>query len=197
MSDPNMLSPGQTQMGIMPTASITRPMPNTKVQEIVHFKLAAPAASMHRQDGKKLAFVNGVHTTSIAEDIRFFRNEIDNEHPLLTELSSEEADTYQRKISPADRLAVEMELRAKLEQEIRAQLAAEGAANKPPKLEEVPVQQPGTEDGAKMAGIDALTKLRQIREAQGAKVVDVASDPRNINPTSSSDVSGAAPESNS
>lgn len=194
MSDPNMLAPGQTQMGLMPTAAITRPMGNTKVAEVVRFKLAASAASMHREDGKKLAFVNGVHTTSVAEDIRYLRRQIDEQHPVLTEMSPEESETYERRISPADRAAVELEVRATLEAEIRAQLMAEIATNNPPRLEEVPMEQTSE---AKLAGTDALSKLRAIKEAANAKVQNAPADPRNIQPTSTSDLSGNMPDSNS
>lgn len=61
---------------VVPLHTITKPMPNTKIDDHVYFVCTVPSASMFRQDGKKLPFVQGYLKTNIKEDIAYLDKEI-------------------------------------------------------------------------------------------------------------------------
>jgi hypothetical protein len=54
----------------------TAPLPNNKVDTSRYYYCTVPTASMHRTDGKKLPFVNGLLKTDIEQDILFLDKEI-------------------------------------------------------------------------------------------------------------------------
>lgn len=68
---------------VSPLNFITRPMGNTKLENPVWYVCTIPNASMHRQDGKKLPFVNGFLKVWFREDQNFLNEEIDVGNPYL------------------------------------------------------------------------------------------------------------------
>lgn len=159
----------QAQAGVPALHALTAPMPNTKIAQKAYFVCTLQTACMHRGDGKKLPFINGVLATNIAEDISYLRREI-NEHqnPYVREADSEEVQEIEMLLNPRDtmkkavRAEVEAELRSEIERSIRERINAEMVA--------------GSTDAAKIAGIDAGSPvLRSTGEVQTVMLTPVSS----------------------
>lgn len=101
------------------------PTVHTKVDH--YYIMVMPAASMHRADGKRLAFVHGILKTDIKADIDYMKEQIENGSQYVREATVNEVREYNIKMDPKGtmRKEVEEELRGTLEEEIRAQLMAE------------------------------------------------------------------------
>lgn len=147
-------------------------MGTTFVKEMRYFVCSNPVASMHRPDGKKLAFVGGVFATNIQQDINYIEAEIEDGHPMIRPASEAEVHSFRMRIDPRGtmeeelRPKLEAEIRASLEVEIRAKLLAE-MANKP--------------DDVKIAEVDgATTADKVITDGGGTKVILT---PKTIEPT--------------
>jgi hypothetical protein len=156
-------------------AALTAPMPNTKVKQKAYFVCTLKTAAMHRYDGKKLPFINGVLGTDIQQDIDYLRYECENGNQYIREANPEEVQDIENLLNPRAALLtsvkkeVEAELRETIEAEIRAKLALEMSV--------------GNTDGARIAGIDG-----------GGQVLKAADAPTmvRLNPVSSTDIATAA-----
>lgn len=95
-------------------AAITRPMGNTKLQSAVYFKCTMPTASMHRQDGKKLPFVQGFFKAEFQEDYDYLMEEI-GEHlnPYIALASPDEITVAKHKENPV--AAIKEAVKAEIE----------------------------------------------------------------------------------
>jgi len=93
-TDPNLLPAGNEAS--QPTASVpklntlTPPMPNTKAPQPVYYRCTTPNASMHRQDGKRLPFINGFQKLAIKEDIRYMDEEIAQGNPYISRCTAQQ-----------------------------------------------------------------------------------------------------------
>lgn len=100
------------------------------MSKLVHVFLSTiPYVKMVRPDGKELAFRDGKYITDDAGDIAHITSEINAGHPHI-KLPEEES----QRVVESGMLDPMNALRARMEQEIRAQIAAENAAgdvNKP------------------------------------------------------------------
>lgn len=156
--------------------ALTPPMPNTKLQQKAYFVCTLKTAAMHRADGKKLPFINGVLSTSILEDIAYLRKEIELGNQYVREADTEEVEEIEALLDPraaakkSVRAEVEAELRAEIEAKVRAELTAELVA--------------GKTDAAKIAGVDM--GQRNLPNNTG----DVVSVP--LTPVSSTDIAAGA-----
>jgi len=92
--DPNLLPVGndsnQASASVPRLNVLTAPMPNTPVQQPVYYRCTAPNASMHRQDGKRLPFINGFMKCIMKEDIRYMEEEISQGNIYIFRCSPEE-----------------------------------------------------------------------------------------------------------
>jgi hypothetical protein len=114
---------------------------------------------MHRADGKKLPFVNGVLKSTIQEDIDYLRQEAHvHENPYIREAEGGEIDLIESVLNPRQAMKeqVTKELEAEIEARVRAQVEAEFAQRQ--KL-----------NVGQMAGIDGA-KNKMVPPAAGEDV---------------------------
>lgn len=206
-----LLNPGVSPLaapGVLPDGTRVRPYPamgTTKLDEPVFFTCTMPNASIHRPDGKRLAFMNGVFKTDIRQDVEYLDNEITEGHPYVKRATDVEVKTYEMKSDPRAtiekelRPKIELEIREKLEQEIRAQVMMSI------ELENADASKLGGVDGpsnTRAAGTDGngttviLTQKPKEISAAAALAVKLAQETAKqrppITPVSTVDVAGAA-----
>lgn len=121
--NPDLGTAGQTQTAVAPIPALTAPFPTVLAAEQVYFKSTIPDSSMHRQDGKRLAFVRGVCKTNVIADIIYLRAEIDNGNQYISEATPAEIEAIEMQLNP--KAAIEKQVRAELEPKIRADLEAQ------------------------------------------------------------------------
>lgn len=145
----DLMTPGDTQPKVSPVAVMTAPLPIVKAKKTAHYHLSVPTASMHRADGKKLGFVNGILATDDAHDQNYLENEILSGNSYLRHADATEIEDHNMRINPRGTMRdsikaeLEPELRTTLEVEILAKLQAEGRLVATPS------------DGAKLGGVDS------------------------------------------
>lgn len=180
----------------------TKPFP-TAFTEWAYYYCPVPNASMHRKDGKRLGFINGVFATNIVADIQHLDAEIADGHPALRRATDQEVHSYKMFMDPKGtmkeqllndpsvRSQIEEELRAKLENEIRAKLAREMGMDVPPASVMGSVE--GAADAAKLAGTDVLDRLKTaIKTPGGATIIPSSAPAAAIKPVSTADIASAA-----
>lgn len=156
--------------------ALTAPIPNTKVKEKAYFVCTLKTAALHRTDGKKLPFINGVLATDVLQDIQYLRHEVENGNPYIREASPDEVQTIEELLHPTRaveariRSQVERELRETIEKETRERLMVELVA--------------GNTDAARIAGTDLGPRV-QGHDTGEVKVVP-------LSPVSSTDIQDAA-----
>jgi hypothetical protein len=138
-NDPNLAAAGtgteQRTMAVepLPVLPTTPKIGNDKVNDYKVFKCSIDGASIHRPDGKRLAFVHGLHRTNIKQDIDFLEREIDGGNIYFERATSEDiarAEMFSDPLSllrKQERIKIEAEVRAELETKIRAELMSAGA----------------------------------------------------------------------
>lgn len=157
--DPNLLPVGQRTASIAAQPQhITKPFPATRAAGKKYYVCSMPHASMHREDGKKIAFVHGFCETDILHDQRYLDNEIDAGNPYVREATEEEVTEAKMRRDPRGtikeqvRSEIEAELRLQLEAEIRAEVAASAS------------------DGEKLSGADAVRQKIADAKKSGSVV---------------------------
>jgi hypothetical protein len=103
-----------------PLAALTPPSPVLLVKETHYYALAERAASMHRHDGTRLAFMFGICATNNQADINYLENELYLGHASLSRATPEQVAAYKMRVDP--RGAIEAEMRPHLESKIRGEL---------------------------------------------------------------------------
>jgi lysyl-tRNA synthetase class I len=146
-------------------ASITPPMPNTKQTAYVYFHCTMAVAAMHRQDGKKLPFIQHVLKTNIKEDIEYLNKEIDEGNQYIRRATPDEVQRAQIMEDPlgAVRTAIRKELTI---EELEVLLAERRAAVATGANSAV------SNDAGKIAGVDAnlirtALKAQDVRAGSG------------------------------
>lgn len=180
----------------------TKPYPTQFVEEWRYYYCPVPNASMHRKDGKRLGFVNGVFATNIKADIDHLDAEIADGHPALRHATEAEIHGYKMFMDPKGtlrdqvlndptvRAQLEEELRGKLENEIRAKIAAEMGMDVPAAALSEGVM--GAADASKLAGTSVLDKLKNSIKTPTATIVPSSPPGATIKPVSTADIVGAA-----
>lgn len=124
--NPDLIAAGQDtqQPAAVPAlAARTAPIKQHDAPTPVYFKASIPNCSMHRQDGKRLPFMNGFFKATIQEDIDFIKNEIRTGNPYITHAT---ADEVQQARAQEDPLGVIREtMRPDVEKEILGSLSLE------------------------------------------------------------------------
>lgn len=138
MSDPNLLSPAPTPTAAVSVSPLPKfknknefgdvvashpALPPTKSDVTKHYVCSVKTASLHREDGKRLAFVDGFFSTDLIHDQHYLDREIADGNPYLSHATPEQVKAAAMKIDPRKviREEVESDLRAKLEAEIKAE----------------------------------------------------------------------------
>lgn len=143
-ADP-MLAEANAEPRVPALKVLTPQMEQHAAEKAAYFLCSIKNASMHRRDGKRLPFINGVMKVTIVEDIEYLRSEIKAGNQYIKEASSTEVDAIEQILDP--RGTMERQLRAKIESEVRAKVMAEMAATG----RHVTV----ITDESKIAGVDA------------------------------------------
>ncbi len=123
-----ILDAARPQTAALP--SLTPASPVVFQEEIKYYAIAERAASMHREDGTRLAFMFGVLATRVRADIDYLEREIYNGHALLSRATPEQIRNYKMSTDPRGTIAAEMRpqieasVRAELEGKIREEMSA-------------------------------------------------------------------------
>lgn len=126
----DLMEPGQTQPKVSAPAALTEPMPIVKTKIVKYYYCSVSTASMHRKDGKKLAFVNGILATDDKFDQEYLDAEIEAKNTYLAHADNKQVESYKMQMNPretiADQVRAELEpqLRNELEDKIRQELLA-------------------------------------------------------------------------
>lgn len=160
------------------------PMGTTFLTEPHYYFNSEKSASMHRPDGKKLAFVFGVLATNIKQDVDYLEGEIAEAHPHIRHATDQEVDAYNMRIDPRGtvrksvraeveeevREALEKKIRAEMEQKykLRADVPEERAAAANAAAGQAAVDA-GNASAAKLSGVDAI-RARAAAIAGGIQV---------------------------
>lgn len=207
--NPDLLPPGvdpAVAARVQPLNTLTAPYPLHKVATKCYVT-TVPAASMHRPDGKRLAFVHGFLSTDQKYDIDYLDSEIAQGNSYIREATTAEINAAKMKIDPVGtirdqlRPQIEAELREEIEAKIRAEMAAAGkdvnviisAAQKA--TPEQPTPNAMT-DAEKLAGTNIKARIAEVTaantvSAKGAKVI-MQSQAAPITPQSTADIASAA-----
>lgn len=120
----NNLTPEQMQG--MPQAKMTAPFPPIETDITKYYYNSLPNASMHRQDGQRILFINNVFKSHFEYDHKFLDGEIKGGHPHLRMATEAEIQQYKMFLDPRGTIKEELksdpELRSELEAKIRAEM---------------------------------------------------------------------------
>lgn len=182
MQDPNLANAGSDPTQRVPApAAITRPLPSTIAQETKYYACPVPAASMHRTDGKKIPFVNGICETNILYDQLYLEEQIKDGSQYVREATEQEINAYKMHKDPHGTMKAQVtaEIKQELEQDLRVQLEAEikkqyGITSDTPSAVANPV--PGEADNVKLAGVDIRARMNQAHAANGGTAKTVIMD---------------------
>lgn len=195
--DPNLAQAGTDPTQRVPApAFITKPLPATLAPETRYYFCPVQAASMHRADGKKIAFVQGICETNLIHDQQYLENEINAGSTYVRAATEREIHAYQMHKDPQGTLKAEVraevrgeleeELREKIEREIREKIAGESNSES---------VEASNEAATRIAGTDARARLEAARLASttgtGAKVIMESQKPP-ITPVSTESIGDAA-----
>lgn len=183
------------------TVASQAPLPNTKADEIKYYICDVPVASMHRADGKRIAFINGFFSTDLLWDQQYLDTEIADGHANIRYATEEEIFSSKMRADPVGTMEakvteqLEPVLRQQLEAEILAKLVAGGtiSAEIAQQLQQV-VEATETQDQAKIAGTETVAqKLERLRGAAGkpGATVIMTTQKAPINPVSTAQLGGA------
>ena len=144
-------------------------------EESFYYTCTMPNHHMHRQDGKRLAFVFGVLETRDCYDIRYMETEIAAKTPFIRKSTEEEVHSYRMRVDPKGAMRkaltpeieaqVANELTGKLQTALLGRLTGLGIVLTPEQkaelLEDAPVSVATvTDDTAKLTAADVLARLR-------------------------------------
>jgi hypothetical protein len=152
---PNVLNPGASSLAVPRLVAITEPMPNTEAPH-VYFHCSHSTASFHRQDGKKLPFLNHFYKATFAEDVAYLDNEIRTGNPYIRRATEDEVSHARLLEDPLG--TVKDQLKKELSIDDLEKLLAERRAA---------VASPAVTDGSRIAGVDAQDKNAGMVQAQG------------------------------
>lgn len=202
-NDPNLAVAGLDPTQRVPApASITKPMPATKAAEIKYYVCHVPAASMHREDGKKIAFVHGICAADILYDQIYMDKEIEAGSTYIRVATPAEIEAYKMRMDPhgAMKAKVTAELSGEIEARLRAEITAEIAAKNKVVSEggsaEKEIERSNI-DANKIAGTNLRERINTVNTnttGNGNKVIMESGRPP-ITPVSSTDLKGTAPVS--
>jgi hypothetical protein len=179
--DPSLIDPAMSQQATSAKGVVqgfTNPFPSILLEKPLYFTMTLKNHHMHRQDGKRILFVNNVHEAREYHDALYLYNEIKAGMPYLRESTPEEIQVFKMMVNP--RGTIIEEVKAEIEQQTRNQLTAElqslgiqltddqKAALE--KLREKDEQSKEALDASKIAGISALDRLKASVQSGTGKI---------------------------
>lgn len=130
--NPDLIQAGDSQQmpgvqGFPQFRGATAELPTVHTKVDHYYIMVMPAASMHRADGKRLAFVHGILKTDIKADIDYVEEQIAQGSNYVRVATPEEVHQFNMKVDPKGTIKqeVEQELRGTLEAQIRAEMLEE------------------------------------------------------------------------
>lgn len=189
--DPLVGSPEQPILRphVSPIEAITKPQP-TVIVDVKYYVCTVANASFHRFDGTRIGFRFGFFETNVEATQQYLDWEIQQGNQYLRHATPDEVQEAKMRFDPVGtirekvREELELELRAKLEAEIREKMGILQNMSVSPQQQEV---NRSNADMAKMQNIDMrerLQKTSDVRTGEGARVL--------LNPVSTADIKGAA-----
>lgn len=176
MSDllnPDLGLPGDMPgLKVEPLVAHTPVLPRVVVDVVKYYWCTMPSASMHRTDGKRIAFSSKMYETDDAEDQKYLDTEVSSKNTYLRYATTEEIQAYKMRVNP--RGTLEAELTPQIEERVRNDLEREILDAMRSRGIQVP-------DNFKLSGVDKTTlKLEAL--AAGAKsgsgtIVATSEDP--------------------
>jgi hypothetical protein len=191
LGNPEVEASGHT---VQPLTAHTPAEPLIDTGRVKYYALDERNGSMHRRDGTRLAFINGVLATSLKADQDYLDGELANNHPVLRVARPDEIQVYEMKRDPKGTIA--REIRPQLEAQIRAELEAK--IRKEMGVESLQAEV-GSVDAANLdadriagagAGDAAVDMLQRLRSGS-ASVVMTSQRPPLQGIVSSADLGGA------
>jgi hypothetical protein len=190
LGNPEMEASGAT---VQPLTAHTPAEPLIDTGKVKYYALDERNGSMHRKDGTRLAFVNGVLATSLKADQDYLDGELANRHPVLRTARPDEVQVYEMKRDPKGTIAreirpqLEAQIRAELEAKIRKELGVESLQA------EVGSVDAANLDADKIAGSggDAAVDMLQRLRSGSASVVMTSQRPPLQGIVSTADLGGA------
>lgn len=189
--DPLVGTPEQPTLRphVAPLQSITKPQPTIFVAAKAYICTVANA-SLHRYDGTRIGFRFGFLETNVQATQQYLDDEIAAGNTYLRHATANEITEAKMRLDPVGTIRekvkeeIEQELRVSLEAEIRQKLGILQELNTPPAQQAV---NNSNKDAEKLAGMDAVERLKQVQTAakvEGARVT--------LNPVSTADIKQAA-----
>lgn len=135
--DPNLIPAGSNAntagLRANPLARPTEVAPypfmgTTLLEKTYYYYCTIAGASMHRPDGKKIAFMFGICATNIEQDVRYLESEVADSHGYIRRATDEEVHIFKMKTDPKGTMTevlkpqIEADIRAKVEEEIKQRL---------------------------------------------------------------------------
>lgn len=149
--NPDLAPPGDvTGLRAEPLATLTEPLPIVKAPVMKYYWNTMPNSSMHRTDGKRLAFVNKFYETDDEEDQKYLDKEIAARNLYVRYATEEEVHANRMRLNPTK--TIEDQLRPKIEEEVREKLEQQI-------LERFRNAGVSIPDDLKIKGTDATTQL--------------------------------------
>jgi hypothetical protein len=201
--NPMLLDPGRppSESQHVPSPNyITKPYPIVK-GNMKYYTCTERNASMHRPDGKKIAFIFMIAATDDVYDQQYLEHEIATGNQFLRHATPDEVDAYKMRIDPRGTIRqqvkseLEISMRAELEAKIRAELENEYASSS----SKQPVPVSGAQDEAKISGTstaqDKLKALAALRTGT-ATITPLETPPSAaLKPVSTADIVDGAKQS--
>lgn len=139
---------------VRPLKTLTPSQPTTYLPQKRAYKCHVRNASMHREDGKRMAFTgpHNILITDIKEDVEFLETELHHQNPYIRRATKEEVSDHLMALNPKkfmrEQVRSEMtpQIRQQIEHEERARLEAEITARVK--------NQYGINDTDRIAGVD-------------------------------------------
>lgn len=182
-NNPFLLNPNDPRgNSVQPLNSITQPFPVELQEQERHYFLTALNHSMHRKDGKRLAFVFGHLATKDVYDIDYLEQEILLGNQFLRHATEQEIHIFNSRRDPRGTLAAE--LRVGIEEEIKQTLELEIRNNLLDKLKDVGItlspeqarkllEAMPAEEAASVAELDDALKIAGTGKSGGNEAVKV------------------------
>ena len=137
--DPNLLDNNSSAPGLtVPPRNtefkgFTPEQPTVHIGQNYYYYCPTPAASMHREDGKRMSFLFNIFKTDIKADIQYMERQIESGSQYVRRAKPEEIRAFEMKMDPKGTMKreviaeVEADVRARLEKQIREEYEAKFA----------------------------------------------------------------------
>lgn len=147
-----------------------RPLENIKV-DAKYYKSSLQTMAMHRWDGLKIPFLFNFFETDNLHTQRYLDEEIMNGNQFISHATEDDVLRFKMRVNPKG--AIEEQLRPKVEEQVKNELAAKLGIDASA-LDEL-IASAGTNDATKLGGSDGpdLTPMEKLKRSMAQKVTGV------------------------